>query len=371
MFKWKENINKFKGEGIYHLTLAVVNRTPLLGKLCPSPSPSQIAQVIPTELGAFVRKSVEAIPTYYPDIQVITKCLMPDHIHILLWAHEHEEASIKMVIRGFAQGCSKEARRLHQRSLHPHPDTSISTPPSVSILAQFNCADKNTTPPDYSCGNGANTLFSPPYIRTLSHAHQLDHMYQYIKQNPLRAWIKHTHPDLFKLHRDTQAAGLTFSSLGNHWLLEWPVRQSVICSRSISDEDLQAQERLTLYHASHGAITYSAAISKGEQHIVRKVREAGYPLVIVLKDGFPKTGTENERYFKPGGIYFELCAQGKLLLLEATESAYSAPSVITATEDMLYQKSLSRRHPYTPIPHTSQRWRFIAQNVMIRMMTEE
>lgn len=368
MFQWKESINKFKGEGIYHLTLAVVNRVPLLGELCPSHDQSVVAYVQPTELGVFVKKAIENIPKHYPKVEVITKCVMPDHVHILLWTHEGEEASIKMVCRGFAQGCSKEARRLYQSRVHA---PSAAVPPTVSIPAQSNCADTNTPPPDYTCGNGANTLFSPPYIRTLSHAHQLDHMYQYIKQNPVRAWIKHTHPDLFKLHRDTQAVGLTFSSLGNHWLLQWPVKQSVVCSRSISDEDLLAQERLTLYRASRGAITYSAAISKGEQHIVRKVREAGYPLVIVLKDGFPKTGTENERYFKPGGIYFELCAQGKLLLLEATDSAYSASTVISATEDMLYQKSLSRRQSYTPIPHTSQRWRFMAQNVMIRMMTEE
>jgi len=198
MFKWKPQSEKFKGEGIYHLTFAVNNRVPLLGEL----RGDGVAYVSPTPLGIFVINAIEQLPTYYPKIQVITKCLMPDHVHILLWTHEGEYESIKMVARAFAQGCSKEARRLWQLRMQ-----------GVSLNAQLNCVDKNTgngaPMQDYSCGNGANTLFSTPYVRTLVHAGQLRNMYDYIRKNPQLAWIKRMHPDLFRLRRNTVCAGLT------------------------------------------------------------------------------------------------------------------------------------------------------------------
>jgi len=396
MFKWKPQSEKFKGEGIYHLTFAVNNRVPLLGELrgpvngragnggyayggAANGGPVNgdhsngvpangghansgfgRAYVAPTALGAFVNNAIEQLPGYYPKVQVITKCLMPDHVHMLLWTHEGEYESIKMVARGFAQGCSKEARRLHKLRKQ-----------GEGVSAQSNCAGRDIGMVDYSCGNGSNTLFGTPYVRTLVHAGQLTNMYEYIRMNPQRAWVRRMHPDLFRLRRNTVCCGLTFSSLGNHWLLEWPVRQSVVCSRSISEEDLVALENKVLWYARQGAITYSAAISKGEQRIVRKVREEGYPLVIVLKDGFPKEGSEQERYYKPGGIYFELCSEGKLLLLEAIDGTYELEDIVEETDRQLYMKCKAKGYTYTPIPHTSERWRFMAANVMVERMVED
>ncbi len=130
-------------------------------------------------------------------------------------------------------------------------------------------------------------------------------------------------------------------------------------------------ENKVLWYARQGAVTYSGAISKGEQRIVRKVREEGHPLVIVLKDGFPKEGSENERYYKPGGIYFELCSEGKLLLLEALDSTYELEDVVKETERQLYVKCQAKGYAYSPIPHNTERWRFMAANVMVERMVSE
>lgn len=102
----------------------------------------------------------------------------------------------------------------------------------------------------------------------------------------------------------------------------------VRCSRSISEEDLLRLQKQILEHAEHGAVTYTAAISKGEQRIARAVREAGWPLVVLLMDGFPPEGSENEKYYKPGGVYFDTCLNGKLLLLEACLETYNDPRLI-------------------------------------------
>lgn len=57
-------------------------------------------------------------------------------------------------------------------------------------------------------------------------------MIDYVKDNPRRLWIKSHNPELFRLHRRTEVAGLSFTSMGNHFLLEWPDRQVVEMSRS-------------------------------------------------------------------------------------------------------------------------------------------
>ena len=126
---------------------------------------------------------------------------------------------------------------------------------------------------------------------------QLRRMIDYVKDNPRRLWIKSHNPELFRLHRRTEAAGLSFTSMGNHFLLDWPDKQMVEMSRSATNEEVQEQLQSVLAAAHNGTITYTAAISKGEQLIARTLREQGYPLVVLLNDGFPKEGSPHERYY--------------------------------------------------------------------------
>ena len=122
--------------------------------------------------------------------------------------------------------------------------------------------------------------------------------------------------------------------------------------------------------AHNGAVTYTAAISKGEQKIARTVRGQGYPLVVLLNEGFPAEGSPQERFYKPGGAYFEACSKGRLLLMEPEDSAFANPVVKTAVERTLRQKAEARHYTYTDIPVESQRYRFVALNEMGRMLVE-
>jgi hypothetical protein len=98
-------------------------------------------------------------------------------------------------------------------------------------------------------------------------------MIEYVKANAERAWQRRQNPDLFRMHRRTEVCGLQFTSMGNHFLLEWPDRQLVEMSRSASDEQVGSRLQEVLAAAHNGAVTYTAAISKGEQKIARTVRE--------------------------------------------------------------------------------------------------
>ena len=163
---------------------------------------------------------------------------------------------------------------------------------------------------------------------------------------------------------------MQFTSLGNHFLLDWPERQLVEMSREASDGQIEERLQQVLAAAHNGAVTYTAAISKGEQKIARIVREKGFPLVVLLNDGFPKEGSPHERFYKPGGVYFEACSKGKLLLMEPDGSAFVNPVVTKATEDALRRNTEAKHYSYSPIPVESQRYQFVALNEIGRLLVE-
>lgn len=215
-----------------------------------------------------------------------------------------------------------------------------------------------------------NLYDASPFYRVLTHKGQLHAMIEYVKANAERAWQRRQNPDLFRMHRRTEVCGLQFTSLGNHFLLDWPDRQLVEMSRSASTEQVKERLKSVMIAAHNGAVTYTAAISDGERMIARAVREQGFPMVVLLNDGFPAEGSPHERFYKPGGAYFDACSKGRLLLLEPDESAFVHPSVMMATEATLRRKAEAKHMSYTSIPTSSQRYRFVALNEMGRLLVE-
>jgi len=197
---------------------------------------------------------------------------------------------------------------------------------------------------------------------------QLNRMINYVKDNPRRLWLKKDNPDLFRLHRHTEVCGLSFTSLGNHFLLDWHDNQTVEMSRNATVEQIQIRLQTAMAAAQNGAVTYTAAISKGEQLIARTLRKQGYPLVVLLSDGFPKEGSPQERFYKPGGIYFEACSRGQLLLLEPTEQTFLNEDIQSAVEGTLRRKAAERHYDYEQIPIKSQRYRFVALNEIAKRL---
>ena len=120
--------------------------------------------------------------------------------------------------------------------------------------------------------------------------------------------------------------------------------------------------------AHNGAVTYTAAISTGERIIARTVREKGFPLVVLLNDGFPAEGSPQERFYKPGGAYFDACSKGRLLLMKPDKGAFVNPAVMMDTEEALRKKAEAKHIVYTAVPVESQRYRFVALNEMGRML---
>ena len=321
-FAWKGHKDIFKGVGIYHLTFVVRERKPLLGTLA---GDAQAPRVERTPLGSAIARTIEYLPVHYRGLKIIAKQIMPDHVHLALHLYEDYGYSIKEISRGLRQAWRKD----YLKAIEAEAAGIEAAAASVAINRQILSAEiyEHSAQPEASQMASAEIyrqppkqeqpLFEAPYIRTLARKGQLDAMIRYIHDNPRRAILRRQHPDLFTLRRNMrverkapQQSDLIFSSLGNLFLLDYPDKQPVICSRSLSEQQITEQQTAALRQAENGTVTVTAAISAGEKQIAKAIRGAGFPLIILLKDGFPQAGDERERYYKPGGVYFEACAAG-------------------------------------------------------------
>ncbi len=365
----RENGWDYRGRAIYHFTLPVEERYPLFGVL-----EGESAETAFVRLNAFGRRvyqMLDGLAQFYAGkefaLKVLAQKVMPDHVHLVIQVLEPLPQSIGAVVRGFKSGCTKVYKEMYgsgENAAGVHGDCEGS-----------GAGGRADAPVHFArifARRGSIWEQNPAYYheRILHAPGQLRRMIDYVKDNPRRLWIKSHNPELFRLHRRTEAAGLSFTSMGNHFLLDWPDKQAVEMSRSASNEEVQERLQSVLAAAQNGTVTYTAAISKGEQLIARTLRAQGYPLVVLLNDGFPKEGSPHERYYKPGGVYFEACSRGQLLLLEPTEHAFLDADIQAAVEETLRRKAEARHYTYTPIPVTSLRYRFVALNEMAKRLVQ-
>ena len=285
----------------YLVTLTVEGRRPLLGELTGQVDTE--AGVALSDLGRAVSEAWSAISSHYPQVAVIAQQVMPDHFHGILFFRENTDGlHLGHVIRGF-----KAATNRAYRELFPSSCAAINSVPRPSSCAA------TLSQSTIEGRKGPGLLWSKGYNdRILYNYYQLDRWKAYLRDNPRRLLVKHQHPEFFRVQRNLEYSGLSFSAIGNRFLLDHPVKLQVQCSRRITPEALEQQKILLLSAAAQGAVLVSPAISHGEKAIMRAAFDAGYPLIILQENGFTDLA-------KPGGARFDACARGQLLLLAPWE----------------------------------------------------
>ena len=163
--KRRSDQNDYTERGIYLVTIAIEGRKPLLGTLAGRIDVQEGPDSPHVELSAWgerVRACWMAIPEYHHEIECMKLCIMPDHIHGILFVHEKMDCHLGHVIRGFKTGTRKAARELgllplrNLRSLRNapsrHPNTnkhhlhSREHPPHMSCTLR-NLRSNNSCPP--------------------------------------------------------------------------------------------------------------------------------------------------------------------------------------------------------------------------------
>ena len=278
---------------MYMVTMVTEGRKTLFGRVVgrsEAVEPSAEAPHIElSPLGETVEQIWLTIGSHHPEVKVVALQMMPDHLHAILFVTEKMEKPLGKVLLGVKQACNQAFREVMSEE--------------VVAAAQLHAGQRRE--------NGL--LFSKGFNdQILLREGQLERWLNYLRNNPRRLLMKRENPELFRVQRGLEYAGISFSAIGNRFLLERPVKIQVQCSRSISETDLQAKLADCLRAARQGAVLVSPAISQGEKTIMRAAFEEGLPLIYLQENGFADLA-------KPGGKRMDACARGQLLILAPWE----------------------------------------------------
>lgn len=259
----------YREPSFYMVTMATWQRMPLLAACHDNAS-------FPTEDGRLVEALWRDIPRTYPQVEVSTFVLMPDHFHGIVHVKERMEKPLGVPLRAFKSQATGAIRR------HRGNETMEVWTPGYHDLCVWR--------------RGSLAAYT-----------------KYIRDNPRRYCMKKTDPQLFSstnnLRHERLPASETWTGYGNLFLLDKPEMLSVRVSRRASEAEIADIRQNAMREASRGAVVVSPFISPGEKEVATAVLEGSAGAVILMKpDGFGE-------YFKPHGRYFDLCAQGRLLIL--------------------------------------------------------
>lgn len=291
----RSRYNDYHGRRMYMITMTTANRTPWFGRVVGSTSAPTGSEDYPhielTPLGQAVDHCWYDIHNFHPEIEVMMLQMMPDHLHGILFVTEEMPLALGKVIKGFKTGCNKAFRQIILREDRP----------------AFN---KNLTPDTYGRDQ---LLWNKGFNdRILYQEGQYERWRSYLQTNPYRLLMKHEHPELFRVQRDLVYGGISFSAVGNRFLLDCPEKTALRCSRSMTTEEIERKKQECLREAFKGTVFISPAISPGEKAIMRALVDGHYPVVFLQENGLTALA-------KPGGTRFALCAAGKLLILAPWE----------------------------------------------------
>ncbi len=369
-WKWQEPGTTWKGIGLYHITLTIPDRRPLLGTLeIPDGNPDR-AKVRRTVLGNALVDCLIGIPQHHPEVQVLHFCLMPDHLHAVLYVRRTMPVGIRGVVRGFWQGVKKLGRAWSAASLIVPNDIRRNCQEGKQEIvpndSRRNCQEgKQEIVPNDSrrncpegrregcqegkqegsgdiaqqglreetrrmeafsaglqkqIGDDAYYRLPPvftemPFIRSMGHNTQLPNTIRYLDMNPQRLATKRLKPGYFRVQREIMIGGRSYDGVGNTMLLTAEtyavvhVRSLMVKAAVNGDaEQLRNYKNSCVLAARKGAVMVSPFISEHEKQVMQVLLREQLPFVYLADNGF-------RDYYKPVDALFDACAAGRVLIL--------------------------------------------------------
>lgn len=257
--------------GFYMITIVSAGRKRLFGTC-----KNNQAQL--SEAGKTVLRRWKEIPEHRPAVEANTCVIMPDHLHGIVYVRKKLTKPVGETIRGFKSGVTSELRR------------QLKTP-SLNVWEE---------------GYHDRVIMDVETLRTER---------AYINDNPRRYCLRKENPQMFLranyLTHDRLPAesDILWAGFGNLFLLDKPALAPLQVSRRVSSQELACRKAEALELSWRGAVLASPFISPGEKEIAHALMNQEYGSLILLRsEGFPPL-------YKPPGAYFDLCAQGRLLVL--------------------------------------------------------
>ncbi len=309
-WQWQEPGKAWKGAGLYHVTLTIPSREPLLGDLViPDNDPAQ-AYVAHKPLGDALLLCLREFPNYHPEIQVLHYCLMPDHLHMVWYVRRSMTRSVSMVASGFRSA----AQKLGRAYSYYDEDTFSSVAPTVGREKY----KENTL--RKRLGNEAYYALSPiftqmPDIRPMAQYRRLQTAIHYIDMNPQRLATKRLKPGFFRVQDNIEIGERDYRAIGNSKLLYQASYAPVHVRRTMVEEAEHGDtKRLRDYMnscvlaARKGAVMVSPFIHEKERDVLNVLLSEGHSVIYIADNGFGE-------YYKPSDLLFDAVANKQVLIL--------------------------------------------------------
>ena len=304
---WQEPGMAWKGAGLYHITLTIPSREPLLGTLLiPANDPKQ-AIVEYSDLGVAILDIQRNLPSFYPEIQILHYCLMPDHLHAIWYVRQEMPRGIASAVRGFWQEVKKMGRF---SSFAPNLIRENYQEKFKTLRNEIGAERYDALP----------SIFTEmPFIRPMGQRRQLPATIRYIEMNPQRLATKKLMPGFFRVQEGIEIAGRQYRAVGNAKLLQAARFAPVHVRRTMIDEAMHGDDsRLRDYMngcvvaARQGAVMVSPFISDKEKEVMVVLLAEEHPIIYITDNGF-------RDYYKPSDGLFDAVASGQVLILSPWE----------------------------------------------------
>lgn len=226
-----------------------------------------------TALGEIIAKSLLHLPYEHLIIKLHQFCVMPDHVHVLLQVRYQSDKHLDFYIE-----------QLRNRIASKYSDR-----------VGRNIADEE--------------IFQTGYCdKPLYDNRSLDGLYRYIRENPHRLAMRKQFPQFFSRTRRLKIGQTEYEAYGNLFLFRNPDKEVVKVSRRYSPEEKEQKKEHWLSVADKGSVLVSPFISKEERAIRSEAEALGAKVIVITHEAFPER-------FKPYAHDFELCEQGRLLII--------------------------------------------------------
>jgi REP element-mobilizing transposase RayT len=351
-WQWQEPGTAWKGAALYHVTLTVTDRQAVLGRLdIPDDNPAK-ARVRRPAFGDALVDCLMSIPAHHPEVRVLHFCLMPDHLHAVLYVQRRMEKGVGALVRGFWQatkklgrastyagasficpndirgeyGEGKDAKGEHKedggygegkttRGVRRGGLTVTETLKDGSRRLQEMAASLREQLGDDAYYQLGTVFCEMPFIRAMSRYSQLSNTIRYLDMNPQRLATKRLKPGFFRVQKDIEIGGRRYDGVGNVALLH-EQHFDVVHVRSIwvkaaehgDSQALRDYKNGCVLKARKGVVMVSPFISPDEKQVMQVLLREQLPFVLLTDNGF-------RDYYKPADTLFDACAAGRLLIL--------------------------------------------------------
>lgn len=362
---WRAAAHDYTQAGVYHITIRVADELgqalgKVVGDLSAPDGTANAPRTVLTPIGQMVEHELlYTIHALYPMVVIDTYTIMPEHLHFILevqnrvMSQNGKIQSLGQVIAGFKKGCNRRFWEI--AGINSGKTAAHSSPNDIMADSQMAASVGSGFPAAYKVPSNATTgrpsLFASGYCDVMPlDAAQLATQRAYIAANPRSRLLRTSNRSLLMPQRSSIDTAIPITALRRFLQRECPPRlvtqeallqiecrllsddKKVICD-SYGNQSLltqrclpvvchrkdaarfNEQKRRCIEEAEHGAILISARIAKGEQNIMDEALHRGFPVVLIVDNGFPEV-------YHPSAERIAYCSMDKMLLVSPWQFQY-------------------------------------------------